>query len=236
MTRTRRSCRSGSSVCGFWTSCCPTGRCITRRRVQRLVGRLDVAALETSIGEILNRHDVLRTRFVVIDGEPRQLVAPPEPLRLQVDDLSALSSRHARSRSPATGRGVLPPAVRPRARTAVHHAPAAARGRSALAAVEHAPHRHRPLVEFDFCTRAGRAVRGFRSRPRLAAAGAAGAVRRFRGLAARMAARAGAGTPPRVLARRAGRFAGAGVAVRSAAACRGDRARRSRALHASTQR
>jgi len=60
--------------------------------VQRLIGRLDVAALETSIGEILNRHDVLRTRFVVIDGEPRQLVAPPEPLRLQIDDLSALSA------------------------------------------------------------------------------------------------------------------------------------------------
>jgi hypothetical protein len=59
--------------------------------VQRLIGPLDVPALETSIGEILNRHDVLRTRFVVIDGEPRQVIAPPEPLRLQVDDLSALS-------------------------------------------------------------------------------------------------------------------------------------------------
>ena len=58
--------------------------------VQRLAGRLDVPALEASIGEILNRHDALRTRFAVIDGQPRQLVAPSSPLRLHVDDLSAL--------------------------------------------------------------------------------------------------------------------------------------------------
>jgi amino acid adenylation domain-containing protein len=59
-------------------------------RVERLSGPLDVAALERSIGEICCRHDVLRTRFAVVDGEPRQLVAPPSSLSLQVDDLSAL--------------------------------------------------------------------------------------------------------------------------------------------------
>ena len=59
-------------------------------RVERLSGPLDVAALERSIGEIRSRHDVLRTRFAVVDGEPRQLIAPPSPLRLEVDDLAAL--------------------------------------------------------------------------------------------------------------------------------------------------
>ena len=51
-------------------------------RVERLTGPLDVAALERSIGEIRCRHDVLRTRFAVVDGEPRQLIAPPSPLPL----------------------------------------------------------------------------------------------------------------------------------------------------------
>ena len=59
-------------------------------RVERLTGPLDVAALERSIDEIRCRHDVLRTHFAVVDGEPRQLVAPPSSLPLQVDDLSAL--------------------------------------------------------------------------------------------------------------------------------------------------
>ena len=58
-------------------------------RVERLTGPLDVAALEKSIDEIRCRHDVLRTRFAVVDNEPRQIVAPPSSLPLQVDDLSA---------------------------------------------------------------------------------------------------------------------------------------------------
>jgi amino acid adenylation domain-containing protein len=61
-------------------------------RVERLSGPLDVAALEKSIAEIRCRHEILRTRFAVVDGEPRQLIAPPSPLALQVEDLSALSA------------------------------------------------------------------------------------------------------------------------------------------------
>jgi len=61
-------------------------------RVERLSGPLDVEALEASISEIRCRHDILRTRFAVVGGEPRQLIAPTSALRLQVDDLSALSA------------------------------------------------------------------------------------------------------------------------------------------------
>ena len=38
----------------------------------RLTGALDVAALEGSIQDIVRRHEVLRTRFVVVDEEPLQ--------------------------------------------------------------------------------------------------------------------------------------------------------------------
>ena len=67
-------------------------------RVQRVLGPLDVGALENSIGEIVRRHDALRTSFAVIDGEPKQLIAPPARFHLQVDDLSALP---ADAREPA---------------------------------------------------------------------------------------------------------------------------------------
>jgi amino acid adenylation domain-containing protein len=40
----------------------------------RLRGSLNVAALADSLNEIARRHEVLRTRFVEIDGEPRHLV------------------------------------------------------------------------------------------------------------------------------------------------------------------
>ena len=69
-------------------------------RVERLTGPLDVAALEKSIDEIRCRHDVLRTRFAIVDDEPRQLVAPPSFVPLQVDDLSAFppEAREAEAR------------------------------------------------------------------------------------------------------------------------------------------
>ena len=38
----------------------------------RLKGALDVAALEHSLNEIVRRHETLRTRFVAVQGEPRQ--------------------------------------------------------------------------------------------------------------------------------------------------------------------
>ena len=57
-------------------------------RVQCLLGPLDVSALEAGIGEILRRHDALRTSISVVDGEPRERVAPPAPFHLPVDELS----------------------------------------------------------------------------------------------------------------------------------------------------
>ncbi len=57
----------------------------------RLEGTLDVAALERSLNEIIRRHEVLRTRFVSIDGQPRQVIEPASALPLRVVDLGDLS-------------------------------------------------------------------------------------------------------------------------------------------------
>jgi amino acid adenylation domain-containing protein/non-ribosomal peptide synthase protein (TIGR01720 family) len=53
----------------------------------RLAGRLDVPALERSLDALLERHEILRTSFVAVDGEPRQVVAPRAGLPLPVIDL-----------------------------------------------------------------------------------------------------------------------------------------------------
>ena len=45
----------------------------------RLRGPLHVAALAQSLQEIIRRHEVLRTTFVNVEGQPRQVIGPPPP-------------------------------------------------------------------------------------------------------------------------------------------------------------
>ncbi|MBC1281330.1 non-ribosomal peptide synthetase, partial [Nostoc sp. UCD121] len=40
----------------------------------RLIGTLNVAALEQSLQEIIHRHEVLRTNFINVDGQPIQII------------------------------------------------------------------------------------------------------------------------------------------------------------------
>ncbi len=56
----------------------------------RLLGLLDVAAFERSITEIVRRHEALRTYFGVVDGSPVQIIAPANPVKLEIEDLSHL--------------------------------------------------------------------------------------------------------------------------------------------------
>ena len=56
----------------------------------RLKGWLDVEALQRTLDEVVRRHEVLRTRFIAVDGEPVQVIAPPSRLELPVIDLSEL--------------------------------------------------------------------------------------------------------------------------------------------------
>ncbi|HKV36650.1 MAG TPA: amino acid adenylation domain-containing protein, partial [Pyrinomonadaceae bacterium] len=56
----------------------------------RLLGSLDVTALERSLNEILRRHESLRTTFSDVKGEPAQQVMPASPQTLPLTDLSDL--------------------------------------------------------------------------------------------------------------------------------------------------
>src|SRR5215210_570001 len=56
----------------------------------RLSGKLDVPALERSLGEITRRHESLRTTFRPGDGQPVQVIGPAAPLTLSVEDLGSL--------------------------------------------------------------------------------------------------------------------------------------------------
>src|ERR1051326_341385 len=57
----------------------------------RLLGNLDVAALERSFTEVVRRHEVLRTRIESVDGTPVQVVMPAEAVDLSLVDLRAIA-------------------------------------------------------------------------------------------------------------------------------------------------
>ena len=55
----------------------------------RIRGRLDVAALERSLDEIVRRHETLRTTFAHRDGTPLQVVSPSADLSLAIVNLAS---------------------------------------------------------------------------------------------------------------------------------------------------
>ncbi|MEH2065247.1 MAG: condensation domain-containing protein [Nostoc sp.] len=59
-----------------------------------IVGALNVAALEQSFDEVVRRHEVLRTTFTVVDGQPLQVIAPNLSFKLPILDLQKLSQKH----------------------------------------------------------------------------------------------------------------------------------------------
>ncbi|SAI08020.1 D-alanine--D-alanine ligase [Bordetella ansorpii] len=61
-------------------------------RALRIRGELDADALERALQGVIARHDTLRTRFAMVDGEPRQEVLAHAAFALSREDLSALAS------------------------------------------------------------------------------------------------------------------------------------------------
>ena len=61
-------------------------------------GELDLAALRASLDQILRRHEALRTRFVSVDREPRQLIEPELRLDVPLVDFSELAPEQAKAR------------------------------------------------------------------------------------------------------------------------------------------
>ncbi len=61
----------------------------------RLKGPLNLAALERSFNEIVNRHESLRTTFAMVDGPPTQVIAPT----LTIESAGHGSAQSARERT-----------------------------------------------------------------------------------------------------------------------------------------
>ncbi|XWK89437.1 MAG: non-ribosomal peptide synthase/polyketide synthase [Phormidium sp.] len=57
----------------------------------RLVGNLKVAALEQSLQEIIDRHEALRTNFITVNGQPKQVINTEKNWTLSIVDLKHLS-------------------------------------------------------------------------------------------------------------------------------------------------
>jgi amino acid adenylation domain-containing protein len=76
----------------------------------RFSGRLNVAALERTWNELVRRHEVLRTSISKVEDVPVQIIAPPSPFELRVEDLSGLG---AEEQAAAAGRRSAEEARRP---------------------------------------------------------------------------------------------------------------------------
>ncbi len=88
----------------------PDGATYNMPALIRLGGALDVAALEWSLGEVVRRHEALRTVFPSADGEPLQEVLPYAPLTLPVADFAGLPAglREGAARALAFAEGRRP--------------------------------------------------------------------------------------------------------------------------------
>jgi len=69
----------------------------------RLTGDLDAAALCFCLGEIVHRHEALRTRFAARDGSPVQVITPFAPPALPLIDLAALAGPAGRRETSSGG-------------------------------------------------------------------------------------------------------------------------------------
>ncbi|HEY1528469.1 MAG TPA: non-ribosomal peptide synthase/polyketide synthase [Candidatus Angelobacter sp.] len=65
----------------------------------RLLGPLNAAVLQRAVQQIVNRHEVLRTRFETVDGLPMQVITDFVQIPLPMDDLSALDENQREERA-----------------------------------------------------------------------------------------------------------------------------------------
>ncbi len=79
-------------------------------RTLRMRGVVNIGAVQQSVDEIVQRHEVLRTRFVAVDGRPVQVIADARPVETPVTDLSVLpeSERETEARRLVTDESERP--------------------------------------------------------------------------------------------------------------------------------
>src|SRR5919202_594795 len=58
----------------------------------QIKGRLNTDILEQSINEIIERHEILRTTFNIVDEQPRQIIGSPFRVEVPVVNLQKLSA------------------------------------------------------------------------------------------------------------------------------------------------
>jgi amino acid adenylation domain-containing protein len=73
----------------------PGGAGYNLPRAFNLDGPLNVEALEAALSEIVRRHATLRTTFITIGHEPRQVIHPSAPVDLTIIDLRSSADRDA---------------------------------------------------------------------------------------------------------------------------------------------
>ncbi len=59
----------------------------------RMSGPLNVATLERALNEVVRRHEILRTAFIDVDGQPAQVISSPQHVSLTVVDLRERSEQ-----------------------------------------------------------------------------------------------------------------------------------------------
>jgi amino acid adenylation domain-containing protein/non-ribosomal peptide synthase protein (TIGR01720 family) len=69
---------------------------------------IDVGALERACAALVDRHEALRTAFVVVDGEPRQRIQPRVDVKVRVLDMRDLPDAEARARELAEAEARTP--------------------------------------------------------------------------------------------------------------------------------
>ncbi|HYR09511.1 MAG TPA: condensation domain-containing protein, partial [Longimicrobium sp.] len=75
------------------------GEIYNLRWALRFSGALDARALERALGEVVRRHETLRTTFAEVDGAPMQVIAPFEGFTLPVEDLPGAGEVEVRQAS-----------------------------------------------------------------------------------------------------------------------------------------
>ncbi|MBE9089428.1 amino acid adenylation domain-containing protein [Microcystis aeruginosa LEGE 11464] len=69
----------------------PDSRSYNTLEILQIDGNLNLTVLEQSLGELINRHEIFRTTFPTVSGEPIQAIAMPSSFRLKVDNYQDLS-------------------------------------------------------------------------------------------------------------------------------------------------
>jgi amino acid adenylation domain-containing protein len=79
----------------LWLMCqlVTNGDFYNNTEVLKVSGQLNIAALKQSINEIVRRHEVLRTTFPIVQGQPTIAIAPSLTISLPVIDLRVLNQQ-----------------------------------------------------------------------------------------------------------------------------------------------